>query len=145
MNQKDVQYIDSDYKFWSRDFTIDPNHFKDLPKLIDDTQTKYHLKWTPIIDPGIQGDSKESYDIFPNGLNPNVYIKWPKSVPMNARHNPTDIDNSHDIIYGRCWPPGPVAFPDFLKNVTQIWWENNFKHLYSIGWKFNSLWIVSIG
>ncbi|CAG2117372.1 unnamed protein product, partial [Medioppia subpectinata] len=136
----DVQYIDSDYKFWSRDFTIDPNYFKDLPQLITETQSKFNLHWTPIIDPGIQGN-EPNYSIFLDGNNQNVFVKWPKSVPIQDRHNPDNIDVTHDNMYGRVWPPGPVAFPDFMKNATQNWWINNFKHLYSIGWKFNSLWI----
>ncbi|CAG2168008.1 unnamed protein product, partial [Oppiella nova] len=138
--EHDVQYIDSDYKFWSRDFTIDPNNFKDLPQLINDTQTKYNLKWTPIIDPGVQGN-EANYSIFSDGNNKNVFIKWPKSVPIQDRHNPDGIDTTHDNMYGRVWPPGPVAFPDYFKNVTQDWYKDCYKHLYDIGWKFNGLWI----
>ncbi|CAG2101765.1 unnamed protein product, partial [Medioppia subpectinata] len=48
---------------------------------------------------------------------------------MKDRHNPDNIDVTHDDMYGRVWPPGPVAFPDFMKNATQNWWINNFKHL----------------
>ncbi|CAG2168009.1 unnamed protein product [Oppiella nova] len=136
----DVQYVDNDYQeVQSRDFTIDPVLYKDLPQLISDTQTKYNLHWTPIINPHIQGN-EANYTIFSEGNDKNVFIKWPKSIPVQDRHNPDGVDTTHDNMYGRVWPP-VVAFPDYFKNVTHNWWIDSLNHLHSIGWKFNSLWI----
>ncbi len=138
---KDVQYIDTDYKYGARDFTIDQTNFGSLPNLIEETQRNLNLHWTPIIDPAVQGNDSH-YNIFIDGYHQNVFIKWPKSVPMDERHNPKDVYTDRDTMYGRVWPEGPVAYPDFLKNVTQNWWVKNLQHLYSIGWKFDALWIV---
>jgi maltase-glucoamylase len=136
-----VQYIDTDYKYGARDFTIDETNFGSLPNLIADTQRNLNLHWTPIIDPAVQGNDSH-YNIFTDGYHQNVFVKWPKSVPMDERHNPKDVYTDRDTMYGRVWPEGPVAYPDFLKNVTQNWWVKNLQHLYSIGWKFDALWIV---
>jgi len=63
---------------------------------------------------------------------------------MTERGNPNNVYTDRDVMYGRVWPDGPAAFPDYFKNVTQNWWVKNLEHLYKdLGWRFDALWIVS--
>jgi maltase-glucoamylase len=135
--------VDSDYKHGSQDFTIDDQNFGSLPKLIAETQHDLNLHWTPIIDPAIHGNDSH-YNIFTDGYHQNVFVKWPKNIPLAERQNPTNVYTDRDVMYGRVWPDGPAAFPDYFKNATQNWWVKNHEHLYKdLGWRFDALWIVS--
>jgi hypothetical protein len=47
-------------------------------------------------------------------------------------------------MYGKVWPHGPAAFPDFFKNVTHVWWKKWMNYLHKdLNVKFDALWIVS--
>ena len=59
---------------------------------------------------------------------------------MSLRHNPPNVPTDKDVMYGRVWPKGPVAFPDFFKNATVTWWKDMIKHLHK-DLKCDALWI----
>ena len=41
----------------------------------------------------------------------------------------------------KCWPPGKVAYPDYMKKKTQDWWiESIERHHTTL--EFDGLWIV---
>jgi hypothetical protein len=47
-------------------------------------------------------------------------------------------------MYGKVWPHGPAAFPDFFKNATHVWWNKWMNYLHKdLNVKFDALWIVS--
>jgi alpha-glucosidase (family GH31 glycosyl hydrolase) len=126
-----------------KDFTYDHKNFAKLPELMAETKRDLNLYWTVILDPAIQGNDK-TYDAFTKGYQQNVFIRWPKYVLMEERHNPLDTPNDRDVMYGAVWPKGPVAFPDFLKNVTKNWWKDSISHLYhNLSIKFDAIWIVN--
>ena len=120
-----------------RDFTYDKINFKGLPQLIEETR-KQDLKWTLILDPGIEADIK--YESFTDGLKNDVFIHWPKNVSLVDRTQPDNIPDN-DIYYGKVWPKGPAAFPDFFKKRTVDWWRRQVERLYK-EMPFDALWIV---
>ena len=133
-------YADIDYMHVYRDFTYEKDgNFKNLPKLMADTK-KENLKWTVILDPGIE--AVESYEAFTDGYKNEVYMKWPKNVSMNDRHNPSNTPNDKDVYYGKVWPNGPTAFPDFMKKRTDEWWNRQIVKFHET-LPFDGIWIVS--
>ena len=124
-----------------RDFTYDQNNFKGLPEYIKETKSKNSMRWTIIIDPAIDGD-KAGYSAFEEGYKKDVFIKWPESIPASQRSKPGNAPSDKGVMYGRVWPSGPAAFPDFLKNATNDWWIDQLKEFHSI-LNFDAIWIVS--
>ncbi|CAG2183189.1 unnamed protein product, partial [Oppiella nova] len=55
------------------------------------------------------------------------------------RFNPPDVPTDKDTYYGKVWPYGPAAFPDFFKNETVLWWQGQVKNLHDT-LPFDSLW-----
>ena len=143
-NLQDIMYIDSDYMNNSRVFTYDHKNFAGLPKMIHDTKAKHNLRWTFIVDPGIEGSTNpELNPPFTDGYKKEVFIKWDKNVPKEERYNPSGVPLDKDVIYGKVWPDGPVAFGDFFKNKTHEWWQKWFEYWYNdLDVKFDALWIV---
>jgi len=124
------------------DFTYDHKNFANMPELVANTKRDLNLRWTLILDPAIQANDT-TYDTFTKGYQQDVFIKWPKNIPIAERNNPSNAPNDKDVMYGRVWPRGPAAFPDFLKNATRSWWKDRVDHLYrNLSIKFDALWIV---
>ncbi len=136
-------YVDINYMDQYHDFSYDHNNFAKLPELISDTKRDHKLHWTLILDPGIEANNTNDL-IFSDGYKNDVFIKWSKSVPMAERHNPTSVPTDNDVMYGKVWPYGPVAFPDFFKNATHVWWKKWINYMHKdLNLKFDALWIVS--
>ena len=128
-----------------RDFTYDNKSFANLPQLINETKTNDDLHWAVILDPAIEAIKTQDYPVFMDGYNSDVFIKWDKSVPKEQRYNPPNVPSDRDVVYGKVWPKGPAAFPDFFKNVTQEWWQKWISYLHNkLDIKFDALWIVCI-
>ncbi len=137
-----MHYVDIDYMNQRKDFTVDPKNFEKLPELLVETKRDLNLYWTVILDPAIEANDK-TYETFTKGYEQNVFVRWPKSIPIAERNNPTNTPNDKDVMYGRVWPPGPVAYPDFFKNETKNWWKNRIDYLYkNLSIKFDAIWIV---
>ena len=125
-----------------RDFTYSKTHFAELPHFINETKEKHNLKWTLILDPAIQAD-KKSYSVFEEGYKRDVFIKWPKDLVGSSKiGHPQNVPTDKGVLYGKVWPNGPAAFPDFFKNATVSWWKEQIKNLHK-DLKFDALWIVS--
>lgn len=137
---QDVHYLDIDYMHEFQDFTYDRQNFENITDLIAKTKKEQKLKWILILDPAINANDTQ-YEAFSDGLKNDVFVKWPKNIPEKERNNPKGVDTTHDILYGRVWPYGPAAFPDFLKNSTKTWWKKWVKHLHD-QIEFDGLWIV---
>jgi alpha-glucosidase (family GH31 glycosyl hydrolase) len=135
-------YVDIDYMDQFHDFSYDHNKFAKLPELISDTKRDYKLHWTLPLDPAIEANEKNN-PAFPDGYKQDVFIKWPKNVSIAERHNPANVPTDKDVMYGRSWPSGPVAFPDFFKNGTYVWWKKWVNYLHKdLNVKFDALWLV---
>ena len=137
-------YIDFDYMDRKRDFSYDHKRFDGLPELIRDTKAQHNIRWAFIVDPGIDAfnDPKENPP-FTDGYNKDVFITWDKKVPKEQRQkNPSGVPLDKGLVYGNVWS-GPVAFPDFFKNVTHEWWQKWIKYFHNdLNVKFDALWIV---
>src|SRR5690625_1104715 len=124
-----------------QDFTYDKTHFGDLPALVKNTSEHDNLKWVFIIDAAIHGNDS-NYRQFKEGYEHNIYVTWDKSVPVAERANPPNAPTERSVFYGRVWPRGPSAYPDFFKKITGVWWAKNlqeFHHQIS----YDGIWIVS--
>ncbi|XP_017279452.1 maltase-glucoamylase, intestinal [Kryptolebias marmoratus] len=141
----DVQYADIDYMERQLDFVLDSD-FKGLPALVD-SMRKEGMKFIFILDPAISGN-ETNYPAFERGKEADVFIKWPKNI-------------SNEIVWGKVWPDFPnvtvdesldwdtqvekyrayAAFPDFFRNQTALWWQQEIKEFYEKTTKFDGLWI----
>ncbi|XP_067246031.1 sucrase-isomaltase, intestinal [Chanodichthys erythropterus] len=143
----DVQYADIDYMERQMDFTLDEKNFKGLPALVDQMRAE-GMRFIFILDPAIAANETEDYPAFRLGMEQDVFIKWPPEL-------------SSDIVWGKVWPDYPnitvdnsldwdtqverfrafVAFPDFFKDSTAKWWQDQIKDFYNNITKFDGLWI----
>ncbi|XP_052029484.1 maltase-glucoamylase [Apodemus sylvaticus] len=146
----DVQYSDIDYMERQLNFKLSPN-FSGLPDLIKRMKAD-GMRVILILDPAISGNETEPYPAFTRGLENDVFIRYP---------------NNGDIVWGKVWPDYPniyvnssmdwdnqveeyrayVAFPDFFRNSTAMWWKKEIEELYrnpqdpAKSLKFDGLWI----
>ncbi|XP_051856089.1 maltase-glucoamylase [Antechinus flavipes] len=146
----DVQYSDIDYMERQMDFTLSPN-FAGFPNLIN-RMKEAGMRVILILDPAISGNETQPYLAFSRGLQDDVFIKWP--------------DDS-GIVWGKVWPDLPnviingsldwdtqvelyrahVAFPDFFRNSTAMWWKRELLELHTNprepqkSLKYDGMWI----
>uniref|UniRef100_A0A8C0ZX56 Sucrase-isomaltase, intestinal n=1 Tax=Castor canadensis TaxID=51338 RepID=A0A8C0ZX56_CASCN len=145
----DVQHVDIDYMNRKLDFTLSSS-FQNLSLLIEEMK-KNGMRFILSLDPAISGNETH-YLPFARGQENNVFIKWP---------------DTNDIVWGKVWSELPnvnvdesldqetqlklyrahVAFPDFLRNSTAVWWKKEIEELHSNprepekSLKFDGLWI----
>ncbi|CAG2100956.1 unnamed protein product [Medioppia subpectinata] len=137
----DVTYLDIDYMNRFQDFTYDKENFKGLPQLISWLKNDHNIHTTLMLSPAILGNDS-TYNAFSDGYDNDVYIKWPKYVNTSEQHNPPDVRTDKSVLYGKVWPDGPVAFPDFFKPATHKWWTKWIQYTYKdLDLKFDSIWI----
>ena len=132
--------MDIDYLDRRRDFTYSPENFKNLPELIRETKKDHSIRWTLILDPAIEAVTT-NYPPFTEGYTDDVFIKWPADIVKNIKF-PPNVPTDKNVLYGKVWPDGPVAFPDFFKNSTRKWWKKMIANLQK-DLQFDALWIVS--
>ncbi|CAG2105630.1 unnamed protein product [Medioppia subpectinata] len=139
--EEDVMYADIDYMSKYQDFSYNETDFKDLPQLISSLKNDHNIHTTLILDPAIQGNDS-AYNAFQDGYQNDIFIKWPKYVKEKDRRNPADVKTDTDILYGKVWPHGPAAFPDFFKSATHKWWSKWIQYMRKdLNLEFDSLWI----
>lgn len=127
-----------------QDFTYDKKNFAELPAFVERTRKEHDLRWMFIVDVAIQANDNH-YKAWLDGKKADVFVRWdPTIVNTSTLSLPKDLTASVDrnIFYGRVWPKGAAAFPDFFKSQTQQWWEKNLKAFY-FQVKFDGIWIVS--
>ncbi len=100
----DVLYLDIDYQFKNRPFTVDPQTFPNFPGLVSDLH-KQHLHLVTITDLHIAHAPNQSYSPYDTGEAGDHFVKNP--------------DGSEFV--GTVWP-GPAVFPDFTRAPTREWW-----------------------
>uniref|UniRef100_A0A8C0ZWV6 Sucrase-isomaltase, intestinal n=1 Tax=Castor canadensis TaxID=51338 RepID=A0A8C0ZWV6_CASCN len=146
----DVQYSDIDYMERQLDFTLSPK-FSGLPDLINRMKDR-GMRVILILDPAISGNETEPYPAFTEGVQDDVFIKYP---------------DDGGIVWGKVWPDFPdvvvnnsldwdsqveqyrayAAFPDFFRNSAVQWWKREIGKMYNNtespekSLKFDGMWI----
>ena len=100
----DVLYLDIDYQYRNRPFTVDPDRFPDFPGLVAELK-KQHFHLVTITDLHIAHVANQGYMPYETGHAGNNFVKNP--------------DGSEFV--GVVWP-GPAVFPDFTRAQTREWW-----------------------
>jgi len=111
----DVLYMDIDYQFKNRPFTVDPGRFPSFPRLVADLK-KQHLYLVTITDLHIAHVANENYMPYETGHAGDHFVKNP--------------DGSEFV--GIVWP-GPAVFPDFTRAQTRDWWGGLYQEFAQDG------------
>ena len=83
-------------------------------------------------DPAINSE-EPNYPPFIEGMKKDIWIKWPEDI--NPQKD--EIQGNNPYILGYVWPEGKTVFPDFFKNRTQDWWQQQIKEHYQTRLKFD--------
>jgi alpha-glucosidase len=105
----DVLYLDIDYQYKNRPFTVDPHAFPNFPGLVSDLR-KQHFHLVTITDLHIAHAPNQGYAPYDTGEAGNHFVK--------------NADGSEFV--GIVWP-GPSVFPDFTRAQTREWWGSLYK------------------
>ncbi len=100
----DVVYLDIDYQFKNRPFTVNPETFPNFAGLVADLR-KEHFHLVTITDLHIAHVAGQGYMPYDTGHAGDHFVKNP--------------DGSEFV--GVVWP-GPAVFPDFTRAQTREWW-----------------------
>jgi alpha-glucosidase len=100
----DVLYLDIDYQYKNRPFTVNPETFPNFPGLVSDLR-KQHFHLVNITDLHIAHAPNQNYAPYDTGHTSDQFVKNP--------------DGSEFV--GIVWP-GPAVFPDFTRAQTREWW-----------------------
>ena len=111
----DVLYLDIDYQFKNRPFTVNPSTFPNFPGLVSDLR-KQHFHLVVITDLHIAHVANQGYAPYDSGHAGDHFAKNP--------------DGSEYV--GVVWP-GPAVFPDFTRAQTRAWWGNLYKQFVDDG------------
>ena len=116
----DVLWLDIDYQYKNRPFTVDPQGFPNMPKLIADMRAeRFHM--VAITDLHVARVANEDYQPYDTGVAHDVFV-----------HNP---DGS--IFVGKVWP-GPSVFADFTRHQAREWWGGLYRQF--VEWNFAGFW-----
>jgi alpha-glucosidase len=111
----DVLYLDIDYQFKNRPFTVDPQAFPNFPGLVADLR-KQHFHLVLITDLHIARVSNQGYAPYDTGAAGDNFVK--------------KADGSEYV--GVVWP-GAAVFPDFTRAQTRVWWGGLYKEFAQNG------------
>ena len=111
----DVVYLDIDYQYKNRPFTVNPQTFPDFPGLVSDLK-KQHFHLVNITDLHIAHVPNQGYAPYDSGHAGDQFVKNP--------------DGSEFV--GVVWP-GPAVFPDFTRAQTREWWGGLYQEFVKDG------------
>src|ERR1700726_75308 len=111
----DVLYLDIDYQYKNRPFTVDPKTFPNFPGLVSDLR-KQHFHLVNITDLHIAHVPNQGYSPYDTGHAGDHFVKNP--------------DGSEFV--GVVWP-GPAVFPDFTRAQTREWWGGLYREFVQDG------------
>jgi alpha-glucosidase len=100
----DVIWLDIDYQFKNRPFTVDPERFPHFDQLIQDLKAE-HLHTVVITDLHVAYLPNGGYKPYNEGAAGDRFVKNP--------------DGSTYV--GEVWP-GPAVFPEFTQEASRAWW-----------------------
>ncbi len=110
----DALWLDIDYQYKNRPFTIDPDRFPDFPGLVHELSDE-NLHLITITDLHIPHLPDQNYAPYDTGKAGDNFVKR----------------NGQDYI-GPVWP-GPSVFPDFTRQQTRAWWGTLYKDFAADG------------
>ena len=111
----DVLYLDIDYQYKNRPFTVDPKTFPNFPGLVSDLR-KQHFHLVNITDLHIAHAPNQGYAPYDTGEAGNQFVKNPDGTEF----------------VGIVWP-GPAVFPDFTRAQTREWWGGLYHQFVADG------------
>lgn len=111
----DVIYLDIDYQYKNRPFTVDPTTFPNFPNFIADLR-KQHFHVVTITDLHIAHVPNQGYTPYDTGHAGDHFVKNPDGTEF----------------VGVVWP-GPAVFPDFTRAQTRQWWGNLYRQFVQDG------------
>ena len=111
----DALYLDIDYQYRNRPFTVDPVTFPKFPELVSDLR-KQHFHLVTITDLHIAHLPNQGYPPYDTGHAGEHFAKNP--------------DGSEFV--GVVWP-GRAVFPDFTRAQTRDWWGGLYKEFVQDG------------
>ena len=100
----DAIYLDIDYQFKYRPFTVDTTRFPHFSGMIHDLLAQ-RIRTVLITDLHIARVPNAGYKPYDQGIAGNYFV-----------HNPDGTVYSGDV-----WP-GPAVFPDFTQQASRDWW-----------------------
>jgi alpha-glucosidase len=110
----DAIYLDIDYQYKNRPFTVDTERFPDFKGLIK-TLTAEQLHTVLITDLHIADLPNQGYAPYDSGEAGDHFVK----------------ENGKDYV-GPVWP-GPSVFPDFTQQQSRAWWGTLYKEFVQDG------------
>lgn len=116
----DALYLDIDFQYKNRPFTINEQAFPNMDKALAMLHTM-HFHVVAITDLHIAHAPNQNYAPYDSGIAGDQFV-----------HNP---DGS--VYIGSVWP-GPSVFPDFTRASTRTWWGTLYKPFTAIG--FDGFW-----
>lgn len=111
----DVLYLDIDYQYKNRPFTVDPKTFPNFPALVSDLRQQ-HFHLVNITDLHVAHAPNQGYSPYDTGKAGDHFVKNP--------------DGSEFV--GVVWP-GPAVFPDFTRAQTREWWGGLYREFVQDG------------
>ncbi|MBS2009682.1 MAG: DUF5110 domain-containing protein [Cyanobacteria bacterium SZAS TMP-1] len=111
----DTLVMDIDYMDDYRVFTHSKERFPNFDRLAKDLE-KEQFKLITIVDPGVKKD--ENFDVYRQGVKGKHFCKTAKD----------------EVFIETVWP-GLSAFPDFLREETRKWWQENLTFYFKNGIK----------
>ena len=110
----DAIYLDIDYQYKNRPFTVDPVTFPGFPGMIHELSAE-HFHTVVITDLHIADLPNQGYMPYDTGKAGDHFVK----------------ENGKDYV-GVVWP-GPSVFPDFTQKKTREWWGTLYKEFVGDG------------
>jgi alpha-glucosidase len=111
----DALYLDIDYQYKNRPFTVDKERFPDFPGMVRELKAR-HFHLVAITDLHIARVPNEGYKPYDTGIAGDNFVKNP--------------DGS--VYTGVVWP-GPSVFPDFTRQQSREWWGTLYHDFYQMG------------
>jgi len=111
----DVVYLDIDYQYKNRPFTVNPETFPNFPGLVSDLR-RQHFHLVNITDLHIAYLPSQGYMPYDTGHAGDHFVK--------------NADGSEFV--GVVWP-GPAVFPDFTRAQTREWWGGLYQEFVKDG------------
>jgi alpha-glucosidase len=111
----DAIYLDIDYQYKNRPFTVDKERFPDFPGMIKELKAK-HFHIVAITDLHIAKAPNQGYKPYDTGMAGDEFVK--------------NLDGS--VYTGPVWP-GPSVFPDFTRQQAREWWGSLYHDFYQMG------------
>jgi alpha-glucosidase len=111
----DVLWLDIDYQYKNRPFTVDPDRFPHFDQMIQDLKAQ-HLHTVVITDLHIADQPNIGYKPYDEGLKGDHFVKNPDGT----------------TFVGVVWP-GKSVFPDFTRKASRDWWGTLYADFVSKG------------